>query len=179
MGSPKALLRFHDKTFLDHIFAALERSSIEGVVIVAGRHRKEIEEAAAGKTIVFNPDYEQGMSTSIKAGIRALPPGALGAVLLLVDHPLVAAETIQKLVDNFRPDSIIVPTHVGRRGHPVLFSKDALDEILQLGPGQGANIVLRRDPGRVIEVAVDDPGVLRDIDTPEDFQALLRENSLS
>jgi molybdenum cofactor cytidylyltransferase len=119
------------------------------------------------------------MSTSIQAGIRALPSDVTAAVLLLVDHPLVRPETIDKLIDEFCPGSIIVPVYEGRRGHPVLFPKEALEEILRLDPGKGANTVLRRDSSRVIEALVDDPGGLRDIDTPEDFEALLRENWLS
>jgi molybdenum cofactor cytidylyltransferase len=180
MGTPKALLRFRGKSFLEHVLHAVKQSSVTHVVVVVGRHWKEIQEAMGPPSplLVFNPNYEQGMSTSIQAGIRALPPEASAAVLLLVDHPLIKPQTIDKLIGSLRPGSIIVPVYGGRRGHPVLFSKDALEEVLELGPDQGANAVLRRDPGRVVEVPVDDAGTLRDIDTPEDFEALLRESSL-
>jgi molybdenum cofactor cytidylyltransferase len=179
MGAPKALLRFKGRTFLEHILDAIKRCSIDAVCIVAGRHRAEIEAGMPDVKIVFNSRYEEGMSTSIQAGIRALPAEISGAVLFLVDHPVVAFTTIEKLIEHFRPGAIVVPVYGGRRGHPVLFSADTLQEILTLAPDVGANTVLRRDPGRVIEVAVDDPGILKDIDTPEDFEALLRENSLS
>ena len=209
MGTPKALLRFRGKSFLEHVLDAVNQSAVTHVVVVVGRHREEIQEAMGREGIrnadfgirnsgltpnsefrnphsefppspllVFNPNYEQGMSTSIQAGIRALPPEVSAAVLLLVDHPLIKPQTIDKLIGSLRPGSIIVPVYGGRRGHPVLFSKDALEEVLELGPDQGANSVLRRDPGRVVEVPVDDAGTLRDIDTPEDFEALLRESSL-
>ena len=179
MGAPKALLRFKDRTFIEHILGAIHRSQISDVVIVVGRHRQEIEEANPRGRLVFNADYELGMITSIKAGIRALPDDVQGALLFLVDHPLVQPETIDMLVDSFRPGSIIVPVFKGRRGHPVLFSTDTFPEILAVPVDQGANVVLRRDPGRVIEAVVDDAGVLRDVDTPEDFDDLLRGNSLS
>ena len=179
MGAPKALLKFKDRTFLNHIIGSIHKSRISDIVIVVGRHRREIEEARPSGRVVFNPDYERGMITSIQTGIRALPDGVEGGMLFLVDHPLVRPETIDKLVDSFCPGSIIVPVFEGRRGHPVLFSADTFPEILALPADQGANIVLRRDPGRVIEAVVSDAGVLRDVDTPEDFDDLLRGNSLS
>jgi molybdenum cofactor cytidylyltransferase len=119
------------------------------------------------------------MSTSIQAGIRALPAGAAGAVLFLVDHPLIQATTIEKLLEHFGSGGIVVPAYQGRRGHPVLFSADVLREILDLEPGKGANTVVWKNSARVTEVAVDDSGIVRDIDTPEDFAALIREDSLS
>ena len=179
MGAPKALLRFQGETFLERILSTIKTSGIDAVRVVVGRHRSELENALPGLPFVYNPNYEQGMSTSVQAGIRSLPEQTEAAVLFLVDHPLVRPKTVEKLIDEFCPGSIIVPVFGGRRGHPVLFPREALEEILDLKPGQGANTVLHRDPGRVVEVPVDDPGIVRDVDTPEDFEALLRENWLS
>ncbi|HEY2859106.1 MAG TPA: nucleotidyltransferase family protein, partial [Terracidiphilus sp.] len=120
----------------------------------------------------FNPDYEQGMVTSFQAGIRALSRDSSGAVLFLVDHPVVESSTIDALVASFGRNRIVVPVFKGRRGHPVLFASEVLEEILALPPSQGANIVVRRDPGRIVELAVDSPGILVDVDTPEDFEKL-------
>ena len=72
--------------------------------------------------------------------------------------------------------AILIPTCGGRRGHPVFFGSDIFEEILSLGPDQGLNTVVRRVPSRITEVTVENPGVLRDIDTPEEFENLLREN---
>jgi molybdenum cofactor cytidylyltransferase len=176
MGSPKALLRFKGRTFLEHILAAIQDAGIERTAIVVGHHRNEIGGAFPGLSLVFNPDYEQGMSTSVKAGLRALPGGIEGAGVFLVDHPLIDASTIRLLADRVRPGLIVLPSHDGRRGHPVFFSADLFGEILRLGPDEGLNTVVRRDPGRVITLAVPNPGVLADIDTPEQFEILLREN---
>jgi molybdenum cofactor cytidylyltransferase len=176
MGSPKALLRFKGRTFLEHILAAIQSAGIERTAIVVGHHRDEIAAAFPGLPLVFNPDYEQGMSTSVKAGVRALPAEIDGAGLFLVDHPLIDAPTIQLLAHRLRPGHILLPTHAGRRGHPVFFAADLFGEILGLGPYEGLNTVVRRDPGRVISLAVPNPGVLRDIDTPEEFENLLRES---
>jgi len=172
MGKPKALLPFRGRTFLENILDVIARSSIQNTVIVIGHHRDDITARLDLPNMVFNPNYEQGMVTSFQTGIRALPPDSAGAVLFLVDHPVVEAATIDALVKSSAPDRIVVPVFNGRRGHPVLFAQAVLQEILALPPSQGANIVVRRDPGRIVEVAVDSPGILIDVDTPEDFEKL-------
>jgi molybdenum cofactor cytidylyltransferase len=116
------------------------------------------------------------MNTSVQAGIRALPAGLDGVAVFLVDHPMVDRQTIDALVDRLAPGRIVVPVHDGRRGHPVIFAADLFDEILGLAPDQGLNTVVRRQAERVVEVFVENPGVLRDIDTREQFERLLGEN---
>ena len=98
MGRPKALLEFRGRTFLENILDTISRSPIAHTSIVVGHHRREIENAVQGASIVFNPDYEQGMVTSLQTGIRALPPTSIGAFLFLVDHPVVEVETIEAMI---------------------------------------------------------------------------------
>jgi molybdenum cofactor cytidylyltransferase len=173
MGRPKALLPLQGKTFLENILSAISRSPVEETRVVVGHHRNEIEpHVKPPARLVFNPNYEQGMITSLQAGIRSLPPHTSGALLFLVDHPLVDSETIELLVTKIGPDRIVLPTFQGRRGHPVLFGSAILQEILGLSSSQGANIVVRKDPDRIVEVSVNSPGILVDVDTPEDFLKL-------
>jgi molybdenum cofactor cytidylyltransferase len=172
MGRPKALLPFRGRTFLENILDAISRSSIKNTIIVIGHHRADITARLNLPNLIFNPDYEQGMVTSFQAGIRALPRDSAGAVLFLVDHPVVEPETIDALVQSFAPGRIVIPVFNGRRGHPVFFAAEVLQEVLALPPSQGANIVVRKDPGRIVEVAVDSAGILVDVDTPEDFEKL-------
>jgi molybdenum cofactor cytidylyltransferase len=177
MGRPKALLPFRGTTFLEHIVGAISQSAVQHIVVVVGHHRKEIEERLAlPAQVVFNPDYELGMITSLQAGIRALPAGTAGALLFLVDHPMVDPKTIEELIAHFEPDRIVLPVFAGRRGHPVLFASGILEEMLALTASQGANIVVRKDPNRIIQVQVDSPGILVDVDTPDDFQRLTSED---
>src|SRR5262245_25030647 len=177
MGSPKALLPFRGKTFLKNILEAISRTSVQHTVVVVGHNRAEIEaQVRPPIRVVFNPDYEKGMVTSFQAVIRALPAGISGALLCLVDHPLVDVETIESLIANVAPNRIVVPVFEGRRGHPVLFAANILEEILALEPFQGANIVVRKDPSRVFQLSVNSPGILLDVDTPEDFQTLQNEH---
>jgi len=178
MGSPKALLEFRGQTFLATILAAIASARMASVVVVAGHHYDRIVHAFPNARVVFNPNYEQGMSTSVQAGIRSLSdgPGIDGAAIFLVDHPIIDRQTIDALAARLSPGRIVVPLCEGRRGHPVLFAADLFAEILELAPDQGLNTVVKRNRDRVVEVTVDNPGVLRDIDTPEQFARLLGED---
>ena len=173
MGQPKAMLPFHGRTFLENILHAISRSSIAHTAVVVGHHRKEIEQTVRGPLLVFNPNYEQGMVTSLQTGIRALPPESIGAFLFLVDHPVVEMETIEAMIPSIAPGRIVQPTFEGRRGHPVFLGMEILKEILELHSSQGADTVVRRDAGRIIEIPVKMPGILVDVDTPEDYEKLL------
>jgi molybdenum cofactor cytidylyltransferase len=176
MGSPKALLQYHGQSFLATILAAIASARMSPAIVVAGHHYDAISQAFPDVQIAFNPNYEQGMSTSIQVGIRALPAGLAGVAVFLVDHPMIDRQTIDALVASLEPGRIVVPVHDGRRGHPVIFAAELFDEILNLSPDQGLNTVVRRQPERVVEVLVENAGVLRDIDTPEQFARLLGEN---
>jgi CTP:molybdopterin cytidylyltransferase MocA len=93
MGSPKALLQFRGRTFLATILDAIDSAGIRTVIVVAGHHYHRIATAFPDAPVIFNANYEQGMSTSVQAGIRTLPPGLSGAAVFLVDHPLIDAKT--------------------------------------------------------------------------------------
>jgi len=176
MGSPKALLRIGGMTFLERILTSIRTAGIEDFSIVVGHHRNEIAAAFPSLPLVFNPDYNQGMSTSVKAGIRSLSPSVTGAAVFLVDHPLIEAATIATLASHLRAGRVVLPVYDGRRGHPVFIAADLFPEIVALSPDEGLNVVVRRDPARVLEVPVIDRAVLQDIDTPQQFQNLLSEN---
>jgi CTP:molybdopterin cytidylyltransferase MocA len=172
MGRPKALLPIRGRTFIENILEAISRSSIAHTIVVVGHHRDEIQKRVSIPAIVFNPDYEKGMITSFQAGIHALPSGTAATFLFLVDHPLVSPATIEALAAKADRNRIVVPTFEGRRGHPVLFGATIIGEIAGLPSSQGANVVVRKDPSRVLAVPVDDHGILVDIDTPEEFRKL-------
>src|SRR4051794_8073947 len=142
MGRPKALLPFHGTTFLENVLSAIAASDVHDTVVVLGRHRDEIQAALGLPNAIFNPDYEQGMITSIQTGIRAISGGSDGALLFLVDHPFVTTSTIDVLIERFASGGIVVPKYDGRRGHPVLFARGVLEEILELSPEVGANTVV-------------------------------------
>ncbi len=172
MGQPKALLPYRGSTFLEHILKAIDDSTIDETVVVVGHHRKAITRRIDLRSVVYNANYRSGMVTSLQAGIRALPDELDGAVIFLVDHPVIEPKTIDALLSRFESGAIVLPVYGGRRGHPVVFSRAVLDEILELPATTGANTVVGRRPDRVIEVEVDEPGILVDVDTPEHLEAL-------
>src|SRR5437667_340259 len=163
MGRPKALLTFRGRTFLENILETIWRSPIGHTVVVLGHHHEEIRRRVAMPSVVFNADYEQGMITSFQAGIRALPPDTAGCFLFLVDHPVVDTATIEALISGLAPNRVVLPAYHGRRGHPVLFASELFEEVLALPASQGANIIVRKDPTRILEVPVNEPGILVDI----------------
>lgn len=168
MGQPKALLPRGGRTFIEILLETIADSPLGDVVVVLGHHRDVILDRVRLPRWVDNPDYERGMTTSFQAGIRALGD-VPGTVLFLVDHPAPRLETIGRILESASRDRIVVPRFGPRRGHPVFFGADPLREVLDLGPGEGANQVVRRHPARVIEVDVGDPSVVADLDTPEDL----------
>jgi molybdenum cofactor cytidylyltransferase len=123
---------------------------------------------------VPNHDYDAGQSTSLRAGIAALPPEAAAAVVLLGDQPFVTAAIVEQLVAEWHASRalIVAPSYVGQRGNPVLFARAVFPELLTVQGDQGARAVLAADHARVRLVAFDDPRPLADIDTPEDYERL-------
>jgi molybdenum cofactor cytidylyltransferase len=185
MGRPKAALDYRGRTFLACAVEALAGGGAAPIVVVAGRAREAIAAAlppAVAVTLLENPDPDRGQLSSLKIALphlasRATPPA--GVVVALVDHPAVAPETVAALVAAIRQGapavSIAVPSQAGRRGHPVAFAGCVLEELLATPDELGASAVVRRSPERVRTVEVADPGVLLDIDTPDDLARLRRD----
>jgi len=180
MGSPKALLHYQGQTFVERICAAFLTAGVDELIIVLGARAEEIGRALPSHPAlrsVVNSRYSQGQLSSLMVGIGALSPESEAAIVNLVDHPLVSSETITAVLDSFRaaPLPIVIASYQGKRGHPVLFSSQVYGEILAAPLDQGAKVVVRKDPARVREVPLDDPGILADIDTPEDYARFVGE----
>jgi molybdenum cofactor cytidylyltransferase len=179
MGSPKALLRYRDETFLDTLTALLARYCAP-VIVVLGAHAAEIRAASTRPaTFVVNPDYALGMTTSLQCGLRAVPPEADGVLFTLVDHPAAADATIDALLgplltpmDPSRRPLVRVPRYRAKRGHPIWFSRELIREFLALPAGGPARDVVARHIDRTEYLDLDDPGIVADIDSPEDYRAL-------
>jgi molybdenum cofactor cytidylyltransferase len=148
------------------------KSQADGILVVTGHEAKDIKTAlkniATG--FVHNPDFVDGLSTSLKTGLTALPPNIDGVIVCLGDMPLLKASQIDKLIQAFDPvegRSICVPVHGRKRGNPVLWGKQHIAEILAITGDIGARHLLEDHADQVIEVPIDTDGVLFDVDTPE------------
>lgn len=170
MGRPKALLPVGGRPAVEVVCATLRAGGARDVVVVVGRHAAEIRAGAdlGAVRVVDHAGWEAGRTSSIQAGLAALPADAAWTLLALVDMPLVRAQTIRALLAAPREDAdVLVPLHDGRRGHPILLARSLFARIAALGPDEPLTSVVRAARRR--DVTVDDPGVLLDFDSPDDL----------
>jgi molybdenum cofactor cytidylyltransferase len=172
MGANKLVETLHGIPLVRHVAMAALASSARPVIVVTGHEGERIRAALAGLDValVHNPDFADGLSTSLKAGIAALGPDTDAALILLGDMPLVDASVLDALSAAFtaNPDAAaVVPVIKGEWGNPVLLSRRLFDAVSALKGDAGARKVLAERRSEVIEVAVDSDAVLLDLDTPE------------
>jgi molybdenum cofactor cytidylyltransferase len=146
-------------------------SRADPVVVVTGHDRETVEDLLAGRPvrIVHNPDYAEGLSTSLKAGLAALPEAAEAALVCLADMPRVSAADLDRLIAAYAPEdgrAIVVPTRDGRRGNPVLWDRRFFADMRRLAGDVGARHLIGAHAACVAEVAMPDDAVLIDVDTP-------------
>ncbi len=181
MGRSKALLPFgptNPDTFLTHIVAAMRAGGLDDVLIVGRPDDRDLIQAvrqlAVPARFVANPNHERGQITSIVAAINAIDrPGVRGLLVLPVDMPLVRPETFAALLhaSALHADTIVRAVHGGRHGHPVIFDRGSFDALRHADASTGAKAVLRARADHVLDVEVDDAGVLTDVDTMQDYVA--------
>lgn len=171
MGSPKALVPFQGRPFLEHLLEVTSRPEIGVRRVVLGAHAEPIAKAVNLKAdeIVINPDWEKGQLSSIQAALRSLPPGTDGMLLCLIDHPLVTGLLVQELIEQFYKSgkAMVLPVYEGRRGHPVIFSSTLYDELLQAPLETGARAVVWAHPNEVEEVRTNEEGCVLNLNDPE------------
>lgn len=177
MGAPKALLPMRGTSFLAWSAALLARPGVSSVVAVLGHEAARVAAECplpAGARAVVNEGYRDGMLSSIWRGLDAAEAEGAEAVLLhLVDHPLVAEDTVDRVIEALRAGArIAVPSHAGRRGHPSGFARSAWPALRAASKERGARGVLLDHGDWIVHVA-GDPGCLAGIDTPEDYGRLL------
>ena len=173
MGGPNKLLEEINgrplvRIATDHVLA----SGARPVIVVTGHQRERVERALAGLAVTFvhNPDFADGLSTSLKAGIGSVPADADGAIVCLGDMPQVTPKLIDRLIGAFDPARgalVVIPTIDGKRGNPVLWSRRFFNDLMALEGDVGARHLIGGYAEAVAEVPVEDAAVLIDVDTPE------------
>jgi molybdenum cofactor cytidylyltransferase len=172
MGSNKLLEELHGKPLVRHVVEAALASKAHSVLVVTGHESGRIQAALDGLDVQFihNPDFAGGLSTSLKAGVAALPAEITGVIVLLGDMPFVELDVINSLVkaSEGRPQAIAaVPVYRGEWGNPVLVSRALFGDIVNLQGDAGARKLLVGRSGEVLEVPVSREAILVDLDTPE------------
>ena len=171
MGSPKALLPYQGRPFLEHLLEVTSHRNIGVRRVVLGAHAEPIAKAIQleADEIVINEDWEKGQLSSIQAALRSLPRGTDGILLCLIDHPLISGLLVQDLIEQFyktkRP--IVLPVYEGRRGHPVIFSASLYDELHRAPLETGARAVVWAHTGEVEEVQTNEEGCVLNLNDPE------------
>ena len=171
MGTQKQLLLLGDRPVIRRCADTIFASGVQDLVVVVNGNDEGTVEALAGLPvkIVRNDADDSQMADSVRIGVRALDDGLSGVLICLSDHPLVGPETFRDVIRAHHrgPDRIIIPCHGGRRGHPALFSRTILNEVLS---GGTLRDIIGKDASRVQQVKVNDEGILRDMDTNEDYK---------
>jgi molybdenum cofactor cytidylyltransferase len=181
MGGPNKLLeQINGKPLIRIVTEHVLASKARPVIVVTGHQRERVEAALKGMPVklVHNPDFADGLGTSLRVGIAALPPEPDGAIVCLGDMPQVDAAIIDQLIDGFDPDNgalVVVPTIEGKRGNPVLWSRRFFPDLMAVEGDVGARHLIGRYTEAVAEVPLTGTAALTDVDTPEAFQAVKAE----
>jgi molybdenum cofactor cytidylyltransferase len=177
MGSPKALLAYQGRPFLEHLLEVTSHRQIGARRVVLGAHSEPIANAVQLKPheVVVNEDWEKGQLTSIQAAIRSLPLGTDGVLVCLIDHPLISATLVQELIESFYKSGkpVVLPLYQGRRGHPVIFSSTLYDELLHAPLETGARAVVWAHSGEVEEMRTNEEGCVLNLNDPDTLQKAL------
>ena len=173
MGTPKQLLAFGGVTMVEAVAATLLEADLAGVLVVLGHEAERVAAAVRHLPVrcVVNAEYRSGMLTSVQCAVRSLPD-AEAVCIALVDQPSIPARVVSALVEALckGQKGIVVPTYQGRRGHPIAVDLRRYRlEIMSLPSEIGLRALLQAHPDDVLEVAVDTEAVVKDIDSPEDY----------
>jgi molybdenum cofactor cytidylyltransferase len=184
MGRPKLALPLGERTILEHVLGALRSAAVEHVLVVIGSHVAELAELtkSAGGHVCVLETPPDGMRGTVECGLRWLeerfrPRPEDSWLLVPADHPALDSSVVPRLESAYVANpqfSIVIPTHNGRRGHPTLFAWKHVAAIRAWPAELGLNTYVRQHAAQTLEVPVNNPGVLWDMDTPEDYEWLQR-----
>lgn len=176
MGTPKQLLRMGGETILQRTLENVRDSNVSEIILVLGHAADDVRNtiSAQGLKVVINPEYQQGMGTSLRSGLAAVDAAAKAAIIVLADQPWVRAETLNRLIEchRERKPQIIVPTYRGFRGNPVLLDRSVFAEVQALSGDVGCRAIFGDHTEGIVKLPVDDPGILLDIDSRDDLENL-------
>jgi len=175
MGQPKMLLPWGEGTVLLHVISMFLEAGIGDIVVVTGGAREQVENAISHLKvkIIFNEQFDKGeMLSSIQCGIRALTRQTHAVLIGLGDQPQVQVGSVRAVCETYRKSKskIVVPSFNMRRGHPWLAERSLLNDLLAIKSPQSLRDFLNAHHGEIQYVNVEDPGILADLDTPEDYR---------
>lgn len=179
LGRPKQLLDLHGEPLLRRAVRNALAARFDEVLLVLGHRADDYAMAVGdlGQRVVINPDYADGQSTSVRAGLAAISPSVDAVLFLLGDQPRVGPDIINAVIARYEETHapVVMPTYGGVPANPVLFDASLFPELRQVTGDEGARAVVKRHRDEVAHVAVSAGPPPRDVDTEKDYQALLEE----
>ena len=176
MGEAKQLLRLGERTLLQQVIENVRGAGMDEVVLVLGHAAESIRESVgpANVRIVVNSEYREGMGTSLRTGIAAVSPEIDAVLIVLADQPFVRAETLKRVAKEYQRTNaqIVIPMYKGFRGNPVLLDRSVFPEMMRLTGDIGCRAIFGNHSEGIVKVAVEDMGILLDLDSKEDFERL-------
>ncbi len=173
MGRQKQILPLGGRPAIRRCLDTLLASGVTEIIVVAGTEREELLRVLEPLpfTLAVNDNPATDMAASVRIGFARADAGSTGVLIHPSDHPLVAIETVKRLIEAHAHDTgkIVIPVFAGRRGHPTLFPRECIE---RLPPGETLRGLIRGDETRVLLVQVDDEGTVLDMDTPEDYEKM-------
>ena len=175
MGQPKMLLPWGKLTVIEHVVATFLNAGVEDILVITGGAREHIEKAINRYPVrkVHNRDYGTGeMLSSLQYGLRAMPDQTQATLIGLGDQPQIQEGSIRLICEAYQETKslLLVPSFRMKRGHPWLVARPLWSEILALKPPETSRDFLNQNAGKIRYVNVDNPSILTDLDTPEDYQ---------
>jgi len=179
MGQPKLLLDWHGQPLVRWVARLALYAGCAPVIVVTGANADEIRQALAGLPLIFthNPDWQIGQSSSVKVGVNTLPEEVEAALVFLGDQPHIPPRVPRELLRVYQQDEpaeiILIPTHKGRRANPVLLERRTFEPLGRLSGDTGARLLFSQYPVKLIPF--EEPDLVFDVDSPEDYQRLLEK----
>jgi molybdenum cofactor cytidylyltransferase len=180
MGANKLLMEDNGRPIVARVVEHALAADVAEVIVVVGHQEAEVRAALAGQNVRFVPcpDYADGMSASLRCGLKALPADIDAALVLLADMPRVGTALLRRMIAAFNPTegrAIIVPSFQGKRGNPVLWDRRFFAEMTALAGDVGARHLIGEHAELVVEIEAEDGGILLDVDTPEAYRNLSKD----
>ena len=174
IGSNKAVVKLNGVNFLKVVTSCLQEADCSPVIVVVGSNAEKVKHHTQNLNVdyVLNKNWQNGQFSSLKTGLLRLDSDVVGVLATLVDHPLVAPDTYRQLIKSFRdfPNKIVIPLYNGKQGHPVIIPKAIVREALQSPDNLNLREIFRNHQEMVLRLEVDDPGILKGINTIADLR---------
>jgi molybdenum cofactor cytidylyltransferase len=177
MGQAKQLLALGESTVLAQTLGYVQAATLEEIVIVLGASAEAIRGQLPSPQelkIVVNQAYQQGIASSLRAGLSAVAPNSDAALIILGDQPFIRPQTLNRIVEEYRRSQaqIVIPMHQGKRGNPVLLDRSVFAEVMALEGDTGSRAIFAKHLDQIVNVEVEDEGIVLDLDDPVDYERL-------